>query len=145
MPIGLMSHIFQVIVDEEIKSMEVNDGEDLQSLHEGSPKPEISASASDVMMDFRENILPSCVEIVEADQPSSFETQRDGASFFKLAPGSYIKVNMDDTKGGLGGKMINDYTLTLDVMFESLPSDSVALFQAGGGDVSALNIVFVIW
>lgn len=129
---------FQIIVDEESKSMEVNDGEDLQSRDEGSPKP-ISASTSDVIMDFRENILPSCVEIVEADQPSSFEIQRDGASVFKLAPGSYIKVNMDDTKGGLGGKMINDYTLTLDVMFESLPSDSIALFQAGGDAVSALN------
>lgn len=39
------------------------------------------------------------------------------------------------TAAGFGRKYINDYTLTMDVWFPQLPSDSLSLFQAGGGIV----------
>jgi hypothetical protein len=33
---------------------------------------------------------------------------------------------------------LNDYTLTMDVMFETLPSESASLFQSGGIVVCAM-------
>jgi hypothetical protein len=60
---------------------------------------------------------------------AGLEVNRDGSSSFNLSPGSYIKVKTNLL--GVGGKQLNDYTLTMDVMFEQLPGESAALFQSG--------------
>ena len=96
-----------------------------------------SVSSESVQFDFRDNAMPVGVEIVGAEQ-GGFIIQRDGSSAFKLASGSYLKVDTGLT--GLGGKYLNDYTLTMDVLFDSLPSDSATLFQSGGKYSSMPNI-----
>lgn len=95
------------------------------------PPPSRLSSTADVpidgiSLDFRDNTLPGCLEIVGEDG-AHFEVQRDGSTALKLNPGSYLRVNCDLKP--LGGKLVNDYTLTLDVLFDSLPSDSASIFQ----------------
>ena len=80
-------------------------------------------------LDFREGSYPNGIEIM-GEEKSEIIIQRDGSTALHLFPGSYIKVNSDLSP--LGGKKINDYTLTMDIMFDSLPGDSAALLQTSG-------------
>ena len=100
--------------------------------------------------DFRDSELPPGVEVVngpsQPDERSEFCIQRDGSTAFKLAAGSYLKLAM--STNGVGGKLINDYTLTMDVMFDTLPSESSSLFQAAGAPIDKftlnINLIFKI-
>lgn len=104
--------------------------------------PAGASSADDsLVLDFRENALPGCIEIVESmslgddsgsDQSSGFIAKKDGSTCYKLAPGHYMKVNLEGLEA-LGGKKINDYTLTMDVLLDSLPNESLALFNTNNG------------
>jgi hypothetical protein len=81
-------------------------------------------------MDFRDGTIPGNVEIV-GEAASEFIFEPSGSSALKLHPGTFLKINCP-FKNGVGGKLINEYTLTMDVMFDSLPSDSSVLLQTSG-------------
>jgi hypothetical protein len=97
--------------------------------------PEPAAAAESFQLDFRDNAMPGCVEVVGQDK-AEFVFQRDGSTALKVPAGHYLRVNTGLTSPR--GKLLNDYTLTMDVMFETLPSESASLFQSGGIVVCAM-------
>jgi hypothetical protein len=79
-----------------------------------------------LQVDFRDNMLPSCVEVI-GQEKAEFVFQKDGSTALKVPAGCFLKVQSGLTSPR--GKFLNDYTLTMDVLFESLPADSASLFH----------------
>ena len=66
-----------------------------------------------------------------------FMLQADGSTALFLPPMAYLKLSFGTVqeahhRTGLGGQLINDYTLTMDVLLDSLPTESMSLFQCAG-------------
>ena len=59
-----------------------------------------------------------------------------------IPPHSYLQVNMEHIDG-LGGKFVNDYTLTLDIMIDKLPNDSIALLQTNSSATPTEGEAFI--
>lgn len=131
------------MIVEEDENDEVADDNETQRHSKSAHVPKQVQSISRIF-DFRQNSLPDGVEVIvgptNPDETTEFVVQRDEATALKLSPGSYLKIATDFS--GLGGKMVNDYTLTMDVMFDALPSDSAALFQSSGLNFFFENCVF---
>lgn len=84
--------------------------------------------------DFREATIPPGVEVVNGEP--EFIMQTDGSTALFLPPMSYLKLSFGDEephhKTGLGGQLINDYSLTMDILLDTMPSESMSLFQCAG-------------
>lgn len=85
--------------------------------------------------DFRDATLPPGVEVVNGEP--EFMLQTDGSTALFLPPMAYLKLSFHTGqephhKTGLGGKLINDYTLTMDILLDTLSSESMSLFQCSG-------------
>ena len=59
----------------------------------------------------------------------SFISCKDGSMAMKLGPETYLNVSIAELPA-IGGNLINDYTLTLDLLIDNLPADSISLYQA---------------
>jgi hypothetical protein len=70
------------------------------------------------------------VEVVNGEP--EFMLQTDGSTALFLPPMAYLKVSFPSHQAGLGGQLINDYTLTMDILLDTLPAESMALFQCTG-------------
>lgn len=93
------------------------------------------SSGVSMKWDFREAALPPGVEVVNGE--AEFMLQSDGSSALFLPPMAYLKISFGagqepNHTTGLGGQLINDYTLSMDIFLESLPSESMSLFQCAG-------------
>jgi hypothetical protein len=70
--------------------------------------------------DFRDGTLPPGVEVIGAEP--EFVLQQDGSTALLLPPMSYLMVSFVDQDSAkhssFGGKLINDYTLTMDVLLD---------------------------
>ena len=77
--------------------------------------------------DFRDGQLPNGIEVV--GENAQFFPSKDGSMALQLGPESFLRINMTDLDG-IGGKLINEYTLTMDILVDNLPNESISLFQA---------------
>lgn len=103
--------------------------------------------------DLRHGALPGGLEVMGGE--SEFVSQQDGSTALRLQPMSYLKVqsvhlsvpacaahdligcaqvNAEALSGmkGADGKLLNQYTLTMDIYIEKLPDHPVSLYQALG-------------
>ena len=94
--------------------------------------------------DFREAVLPPGVEVVNGE--AEFILQPDGSTALFLPPMAYLKLSFTTGQElhhstGLGGQLINDYTLTMDILLDTLPSESMSLFQCDGMIFSEIRML----
>ncbi len=129
MPLDRNDHVeYNLQVDEKNES----DDEEETNANKKAETPVNSVSA-----DFRDGKLPGNVHIStfgvsSEDAPvdlEEFEEQSDGSFALRLSQGKYIKLDMDLGSNG-GGKLINNYTITMDVCINSLTSESLSLYQS---------------
>jgi hypothetical protein len=92
-----------------------------------------AGGGASVVWDFRDGQLPPGLAV---SGEAGFATQPDGSSALRLQPMSFLKV-LPAALAGLpagagGGRLLNQYTLTMDIYIEKLPEHPLSLFQAAG-------------
>lgn len=133
-------------LDQHKESEQVEEEEELLSEETkelGVEKMSKTADSVSVKYDFRTGVIPEGVQVVHGQNESSLQYQADGSSYLKLSPGSHLllKLNLPPN----GGSFVNDYTITMDVMIDTYPKDSISLYQAnweqrkGEGDAFIFN------
>ena len=115
-----------------------NNDSDIEDENTASKQTENVMDRNNISVDFRDGKLPGNIHIctygVSTEEDSvvdteEFEELSDGSFALKLSQGKFIKLDMDLRCNG-GGKLINNYTITMDVCINSLTSESLSLYQS---------------
>lgn len=94
-------------------------------------RPQKSEAGGTVTLDFRNGELPVGVEVVNGEP--EFVQQQDGSTALKLSSLSYLRIQEEALHSLAGaGKLLNRYTLTMDIYIEKLQDSPVSLYQAQG-------------
>jgi len=75
--------------------------------------------------DFRHGKLPDGVKVVG---DGNLEVQADKSTALALGPKSFLVLDLNLPANG--GNTINDFALTMDIKLDSLPKESISMFQA---------------
>eukprot|EP01083_Nonionella_stella_P030773 84290_1 len=78
------------------------------------------------IFDFRFGKIPDGISFV--GESPTLQQQADGSTVLDVPAGTYLKAELSGLKPN-GGEKINDFTLTMDVKFSTIPVDGVSLFQ----------------
>ena len=89
-----------------------------------APSSSSSNASNCLSWDFRNGTLPDGVSVTGEHE---FVPQRDGSTAIAMGAHSFLDVALN--AAGVGGKMINSYTISMDVKLDRMPTESMTLLQ----------------
>eukprot|EP01087_Luapelamoeba_hula_P004848 TRINITY_DN1482_c0_g1_i1.p1 TRINITY_DN1482_c0_g1~~TRINITY_DN1482_c0_g1_i1.p1 ORF type:complete len:4317 (-),score=602.49 TRINITY_DN1482_c0_g1_i1:51-13001(-) len=98
-----------------------------------APAPPVKAPSEDLHVrsfDFRHRKMPEGAQVINGE--GHLEEQQDKSTALQIPPNASLVCSLGVPPNNIG-RFVNDYTLTFDIKLDSLPADSLSLYQANPG------------